>query len=157
MEIERKFLVKEMPSNLSEYRCIDMEQAYLCTSPVVRVRKENEDYVLTYKGGGMMAREEYNLPLNEKAYMHLLAKADGNKIHKNRFVIPLNNSLKAELDVFKDAFEGIVIVEVEFPDLESANSFVPPEWFGEDVTYDKHYHNSYLSKVDLSKNNFKND
>ena len=43
----------------------------------VRVRRDNDDYYLTYKGKGLLSREEYNLPLNKEAYEHLLAKADG--------------------------------------------------------------------------------
>ena len=41
----------------------------------------------------------------------------------------------------------MLLVEVEFESVEQANSFVPPEWFGDDVTNDKRYHNSYLSKL----------
>ena len=63
MEIERKFLVPALPENLSSYPCHLIEQAYLCTSPVVRIRRQDDDFILTYKGSGMMAREEYNLPI----------------------------------------------------------------------------------------------
>lgn len=94
----------------------------------------------------MMSREEYNLPLNQKSYFHLLTKADGNIITKTRYLIPLFNSLTAELDIFHDIFDGRLLVEVEFNSIEDANSFIPPEWFGEDVTYDKKYHNSNMSK-----------
>lgn len=45
--------------------------------PVVRIRKENDEYFLTYKSKGLLAREEYNLPLTKEAYAHLLEKADG--------------------------------------------------------------------------------
>ena len=62
MEIERKYLVSEVPANLKDYHCRVIEQGYLSTHPVVRVRKDNDSYYLTYKGSGMMAREEYNLP-----------------------------------------------------------------------------------------------
>ena len=88
MEIERKFLVKELPAHLEDYPSHLIEQAYLCTSPVVRIRRQDEDYYLTYKGAGLMAREEYNLPLSGEAYRHLLPKADGTVITKRRFVIP---------------------------------------------------------------------
>ena len=74
MEIERKYLVSEVPANLKDYHCRVIEQGYLSTHPVVRVRKDNDSYYLTYKGSGMMAREEYNLPLTAESYEHLLAK-----------------------------------------------------------------------------------
>ena len=76
MEIERKYLVNHVPADYMEFPCHAIEQAYLCTSPVVRIRREDDSYYLTYKGKGLMAREEYNLPLNEQAYAHLLKKAD---------------------------------------------------------------------------------
>ena len=64
MEIERKYLIDSLPEHLDDFPHKELEQAYLCTNPVVRVRREGEEYVLTYKSGGLMVREEYNLPLN---------------------------------------------------------------------------------------------
>lgn len=148
MEIERKYIPKSIPKDLEKYKHMKIEQAYLNTEPVIRIRKQDDEYVLTYKGGGMMAREEYNLPLNEKSYHHLLEKADGNVITKTRYLIPIHDGLIAELDIFEGRFSDITIVEVEFSSVEEANSFVPPEWFGEDVTLDGRYHNSYLSKIE---------
>lgn len=159
MEIERKFTIKSLPSNLEQYPCHHIEQAYLNTKPVVRVRKENTEYYLTYKGQGMMAREESNLPLNETSYYHLRAKADGNIISKKRYLIPLNSpgfkegfpappedyTLTIELDVFDPPFEPLIIAEVEFGSLEAAEAFLPPDWFAEDVTYHKEYHNSHMA------------
>ena len=62
MEIERKYLIKTLPEHLEQYPCKVIEQGYLNTNPVVRIRRSNDDYILTYKGKGMMVREEYNLP-----------------------------------------------------------------------------------------------
>ena len=64
MEIERKYLLKELP-DLGNFEHHKIEQAYLCTGPVVRVRREDENYYMTYKGSGMMSREEYNLALTK--------------------------------------------------------------------------------------------
>ena len=68
MEIERKYLIHKLPEDLETYPCRKIQQAYLCTNPVVRIRRQDQDYYLTYKGGGLMVREEYNLPLNKDAY-----------------------------------------------------------------------------------------
>ena len=92
-----------------------------------------------------MVREEYNLPLTKEAYAHLLPKIDGLLIAKKRYLIPLNEKLTAELDVFEQELSGLLLVEVEFDTVEEANSFVPPTWFGEDVTNSGKYHNSYMS------------
>lgn len=149
MEIERKFLIKELLGDLAQYPFHIIEQGYLCTEPVMRIRRQDNDYIFTYKGAGMMCREEYNLPLNETAYLHLKEKVDGNFISKKRYVIPVENGLKIELDIFEAPFAPLVLAEVEFPDEETANAFLPPAWFGEDVTFDGRYHNSYLSTMQL--------
>lgn len=145
MEIERKFLIKELPENLEQYDYHLIEQGYLSTNPVVRVRREDDTYYLTYKGKGLLAREEYNLPLNEESYAHLLKKADGNIIKKRRYLIPYDK-FTIELDEFSDPFAPLLMAEVEFDSIEEANSFVAPEWFGKDVTNDSNYQNSTLSK-----------
>ena len=136
MEIERKFLIQKMPEHPEQYKSHLIEQAYLNVRPVVRVRREDENYYMTYKGGGMMAREEYNLPLDADSYAHLLQKADGNIITKRRYLIPFH-AYTIELDVFEGLFEGIVVAEVEFP--------------SEDVTYDGRYHNSAMSRMKVEE------
>lgn len=164
MEIERKFTVTKLPDNLEEYPCHVIEQAYLNTDPVVRIRREDHSYYMTYKGKGLLVREEYNLPLNEASYYHLREKADGNVISKKRYVIPIDKpvfdmtylssvgekidqiSLSVELDLFEPPFAPLVIAEVEFPDQEMAEAFQPLDWFSQDVTNDPTYHNSNLSR-----------
>ena len=146
MEIERKYLVKTLPENLESYSCRFLEQGYLSTEPVVRVRQDNDKYELTYKSKGLMVREEYNLPLTKESYEHLKAKADGRIITKKRYMIPLNQ-YTIEVDVFEGELAPLILAEVEFPTEEDANAFVAPEWFGEDVTFSTKYHNSTLSKA----------
>ena len=145
MEIERKFLVDNIPYNLDQLECHHIEQAYLCTDPVVRIRKQDEDYYMTYKGQGLMCREEYNLPLNQEAYYHMKEKADGYIISKHRYLIPITDNLTIELDVFQDIHSPLVLAEVEFESESAANAFIPPEWFVKEVTTDPRYQNSYLS------------
>ncbi len=163
MEIERKFLITQLPDDLDDYPFLTITQAYLCTNPVVRIRRQDDEYYLTYKGGGMMVREEYNLPLNKEAFAHLLAKADGNIISKKRYLIPISNpafrdgytpkenlALKIELDIFEPPFAPLILAEVEFPDEETAGAFIPPAWLCEDVTDNAQYHNSNMSRRQIS-------
>lgn len=145
MEIERKFTIKKLPDDLTSYPCHIIEQAYLNTEPVVRVRRQDEDYYLTYKGKGLLAREEYNLPLNRPSYEHLRQKADGNLISKRRYLIPCD-PYTIELDIFEPPFSPLIIAEVEFPSIEEAQNFSVPDWFDQDVTNDPTYHNSTMSR-----------
>lgn len=146
MEIERKYLILQLPKDLESYPCRIIEQGYLCTEPVIRIRRDNDTFELTYKSSGLMIREEYNLPLTQDAYTHLLSKIDGRLIQKRRYMIPLPNDLTIELDLFEGDLAPLALAEVEFPDEDTARHFQAPDWFGEDVTFSGKYHNSQLSK-----------
>ncbi|MFR4350272.1 MAG: CYTH domain-containing protein [Roseburia sp.] len=146
MEIERKYLVKQLPAHLERYPSKYLEQGYLNTDPVVRIRRSDDTYTLTYKGRGLMVREEHNLPLNEPSFLHLKEKIDGRLIQKRRYLIPHAERYTIELDLFEGDLAPLVLAEVEFETEADANSFVPPEWFGDDVTFSTAYHNSNLSR-----------
>jgi len=147
MEIERKYLITSLPENITKYPFHFIEQGYLCTDPVIRIRRQDDEYFLTYKSSGLMVREEYNLPLTATAYQQLLHKIEGNLIRKKRYLIPLDHQLTIELDVFEAPFSPLILAEVEFPDEETAKGFIPLPWFGKDVTFSGKYHNSYLSSL----------
>lgn len=144
MEIERKFTVKKMPEHLETYPRKEIEQAYLCQSPVIRVRRSDERFELTCKGEGLLAHEELNLPLDEAAYRKLLAKAEGRVIRKTRYLLPCP-PYTIELDVFHGDYDGLVIAEVEFPSIEEAGSFECPGFFDRDVTNDPAYYNANMA------------
>lgn len=169
MEIERKYLIsmEKLPFDLSKCFSKELVQGYLSTEPVVRVRREGDEYYLTYKSKGLLVREEANLPLNQESFEHLVKKADGIVIEKTRYFISLSgddyyaipprdetghmihSGSLVELDVFHGDLEGLVFAEVEFDSVEQANAFVPPEWFGEDVSESGLYQNSRLSQYGL--------
>lgn len=161
MEIEKKFLVDLSLIDYESYPHRLIEQGYLSTKPVVRVRRDQDEYYLTYKSQGLMVREEANLPLDETSYQHLIKKSDGTLITKWRYLIPysyipLSGSSEAtctiELDVFKGKLSGLVIAEVEFPSVESADNFSTPSWFIKEVTNDARYQNCNLINVDSPQN-----
>lgn len=155
MEIERKFTIKRIPDDLGQYKCYEIEQGYLNRKPVLRIRKRNDEYILTYKmkqksgENGPIVNIEEEFPLNEEAYLHLREKCDGNIIKKKRYLIPLDDGLTAELDIFEGCLSGLIFAEVEFPDEERADSFVAPPWFDKDVTSDKRYSNGHLSQINM--------
>ena len=148
MEIERKYLVKYLPEAMIGAKVEQIEQSYVSTRPVVRARRiqteGEETFILTVKGGGMLVREEYELDMDREAYDRLVAKKDGIVLKKDRYLIPLDEELTAELDVYKEPYEGLFTVEVEFPSVEAMERFQAPDWFGEDISEDGRYKNSYL-------------
>jgi len=59
-EIERKFLVRQLPEKLKHHRHWPIEQGYLATEPAgrqVRVRKKGKTASLTFKVGRGAHRE----------------------------------------------------------------------------------------------------
>lgn len=92
MEIERKYLIKEIPFSLEAYPYKELEQGYISTSPVIRIRKADEQYILTVKSSGLLERQEFELPMNETDYKRLLGKVDGNLVTKRRYIIPLTDT-----------------------------------------------------------------
>ena len=160
VEIERKWLmdpqtVEQITGLLKLSHSAKIEQGYLCSEPVVRVRRDGDEYYMTYKGHGHLKREEYNLPLTKDAYEHLSKKCDGILVEKTRYMVPIgklsadSGEQMAELDIFHGAYEGLVYVEVEFQTVEEAKAFQPPSWFGIDVTELGFCSNSWLSRHDM--------
>ena len=61
----------------------------------------------------------------------------------------MTGRLTIELDIFEGDLAPLKLAEVEFETKEEAESFLPPKWFGKDVTFSSDYHNSTLSRVGL--------
>ncbi len=151
MEIERKFLTKHIPFDITAYPSLQITQAYISFSPTIRIRQSNEDYILTVKGKGHLARQEFELPLTKADYEKLLTKTEGTPVVKKRYLVPLENGLTAEVDIYEGELSGLMTTEVEFSSLEEANAFLAPDWFGEDVSEEKAYKNTSLSLRGLPK------
>ena len=88
------------------------------------------------------------MPLTEQNYKILFNKVENNMIIKTRYSIKLDDGLNVELDVFHGKLEGLIFAEVEFPNVETSESFNKPDWLGEDISFDKRYDNTLLSKFD---------
>lgn len=117
MEIERKYLVRELPADLDSYPHVEIEQGYLCTSPTLRIRRMGDAYILTVKeripqsnpdhlritygshsdhlrtstAAAIVNREE-EFSLSADNYNLLKSKCDGNLVCKTRYRIPLSIS-----------------------------------------------------------------
>lgn len=153
MEIERKFLISRLPIGLSECKCAHIEQGYLDfgddDEPECRIRKLTEGdqtiYFYTEKGKGDLCREEEEYEIPEYSYKNLKELVVSSILEKTRYYLPLGD-LTAELDVYGGSLEGLMVAEVEFATIKEAESFTPPEYFGEEITYDQKYRNKNLAK-----------
>lgn len=150
IEIEKKYLIKEIPKNLEAYESHTISQGYISTKPVVRIRQWDNEYILTIKSKGF-EHIEVEKNLTKEEYNSLSQMVIGHTIEKTRYIIPLNDygypELKVELDIFKGYLDGLTFAEVEFPDTEKAENFIVPDFLGEEVTDDPKYYNSNLSSL----------
>ncbi len=151
MEIERKFLASEIPFDLNDFEKQEIKQAYISTDPAIRLRKCNDQYILTIKGKGHIEREEFEFELTDMQFQNLWHKIETKVVSKIRYFIPIDNDLVAEIDIYDEQLTGLATIEVEFETKLEATNFVPPEWFGPDVTYDTRYKNSSLSQFGIPK------
>lgn len=150
MEIERKFLIDKIPLTLTEYKCDKIKQGYFSIVPEKRVRKRGDLYILTEKGEGDLVREEREQIIDKKMGEELFELSKTYIIEKTRYYVPFGE-YTIELDVYEGRHAGLVVAEVEFPSEQAALNFVPPQWFGQDITYDKSYKNMMLATKKVDK------
>lgn len=146
-EIERKFIVKgDFSADVFDAQRI--VQGYICSEPgrTVRVRIRGEKGFLTIKGPsdekGLSRYEfEQEVPLADAE--QLLKLCEPGAIDKVRHLVRAGKHIW-EVDVFHGANEGLVMAEIELASEDEV--FEKPEWIGEEVSGDRRYYNSMLTK-----------
>lgn len=152
MEIERKFLVPNLPADRDRSPSAVIDQGYLALTPEgveVRIRRKGGDGFLTVKHGPGLSRIEVELPLPGEQFDQLWPLTAGRRLRKTRYDLPGPGGLTFELDVYSGALTGLRTVDVEFPDETAARAFQPPPWFGREIGGDSAYRNERLSRCGL--------
>lgn len=141
-ELERTYLVKELPSGFEGTRSEEMLDIYIPSSvehPVLRIRKTGEKYEITkkepFEKGDASHQIETTIPLTKAEYAEF-CKLPGKRVQKTRFTYQ-ENKVSYEIDIFRGDLEGLVLVDVEFSSLEEKDAFVPPTWCLAEVTQEK--------------------
>lgn len=148
-EIERKFLLHELPPETADVEPTHIDQGYLAiTDDVeVRIRARGGDHLLTVKGGRGEVRTEITLLVSPEQYDDLWVLTGGRRIRKQRWVLTPDPEAEVEVEVdrFEGDLEGLLIAEVEFASEDASRAFTPPDWFGSEVTADERYRNAALA------------
>lgn len=151
-EIERKYAVKYFPENLKITNILDIEQAFIYkdAKTVIRIRKigdkKSDDikYIYTVKTKGDIAYHKDSTVANayeiesyiqEEDFNEFIKKRISSIIRKTRMIIPIENNLKVEMDIYKDYLQDLITAEIEFPNEDIAKAFQKPEWLGEEMQY----------------------
>jgi CYTH domain-containing protein len=148
LEIERKFLLRQLPRGLAQFPHDEIDQGYLTIGhdrSHVRVRRKGRVYTLTFKRGSAVGREEREIRLTRAQFAVLWPATAGARLTKTRYDVPWKKSI-IEIDVYHGSNEGVVVAEVEFPDQASCGKFQPPAWLGEEVTGKSRYSNPRLAR-----------
>lgn len=152
LEIERKFLIKNLPENLEAFPKFEIVQWYIKDEEwnKCRIRKKWEKYYKTYKKWTWLVREEIETEINQSEFETQRTSVGERFLTKTRYEIPYGK-YKIELDIFKDKLQWLIYAEVEFPSAEEAQDFVVPLWFGIELTEIKEASNGYLAKHWISE------
>jgi adenylate cyclase len=147
VEIERKFLVTQLPDGLDGAPCQEIRQGYLAIDGQVevRLRADGDSRVLTIKGGQGRTRTEEELELDAGRFERLWPLTAGRRVDKRRCRLDLEDGHVLELDVYAGALDGLMTAEVEFPSEADSDAFVPPAWLGPELTGDQRYANQSLA------------
>ncbi|HWK30059.1 MAG TPA: CYTH domain-containing protein [Solirubrobacter sp.] len=146
MEVERKFVLSSLPASLDAGRRI--EQGYLAIDPAgaeVRLRRIGTQLLMTVKTGRGLVRGEVEFSLGLEEFARLWPLTAGRRVVKTRHLVPVQEGLAAEVDVYEGDLAGLLTGEVEFPDEAAAGAFAAPAWLGVDVTGDPRYANQRLA------------
>ena len=146
-EIERKFLVKEVPENIDSYPSEEISQGYLAVTDdgtEVRLRKKGKAYYLTVKSGKGMKRHETETELEKEQFENLWSITEGKRVEKRRVYISAENVI-IELDIYHGTLEGLKTAEAEFKTRAEADAFTPPSWFDREITLEERYKNKNLA------------
>ncbi len=157
LEIERKFLVNNLPEDLNKYPSNYIVQGYLSTEEgtSIRLRKEGDKYYQTIKKGTGKVREEIEMEITKPMYDVLWGETKGRRIKKIRYEIPYGEENIIQLDIYEGKLKGLQTVEVEFTTIEACDAFIPPEWFGPELTDIKDFTNKHLATQGLNEKLFK--
>lgn len=150
IEIEKVYLAKGLPPDLSQYKSLDYIDTYVPFSdphPHLRLRKKGEERELTKKimitATDKSTTQEITMPLSALEYDELVT-IQGKKIIKRRYFVPVNNRI-AEVDIFLDKLKGLVLIDFEFPSALERDSFVAPDFCLADVTQEEFVAGAYLA------------
>lgn len=153
-EIERTWIVKEMPPrnelNIEPGRLHSVVQDYILldgagelrTRKVLYIERNKVEYDMAIKIGNGMVRTEVlkQLTKEEGTSLHKVAKAS-----LQQTLVPCFTFV---IHVYKGKLKGLALVEVEFPNISESKRFIPPYWFGKEVTTDIRFRGKSLAFSD---------
>lgn len=162
IELERVFLVKELPNDLNEYKPITMRvgdfydpnESGANKVDHLNIRQKGNKYEIRKKEGDSDYKKiEHTIYIAQKEFELLITVAT-QKHEKNLYLYPIDNQNTSEIDIYLGKLAGYARVEVEFKNEREMEKFTPPKWFGQEITKWNHTIHKNLGTItfdDLKK------
>ncbi len=150
-EIERKFVLKELPASLPD-NYVDITDKYLCnsslrlrieTSPLGKIigRKLTKKDKAPNKGPEISIMTSLYLSEDD---LTALGAIEGSSINKRRYIYE-DDECRIVYDEFINNLEGLLMAEIEFRDSESCSKFKPKDSSWKEVTGNPEYSGGNLA------------
>jgi CYTH domain-containing protein len=135
-EIERKFLLQSLPDGVSETEPIHFERYYLFANQNIELRVQQKGELFEFERKvqlkeNNLVRETYKIPISQEEFDLFKQQAIGNKIVFKKYKLPDSAFMVKE---YEACLKGLILLELEFGNLDEATSFQPLEWMGKDIS-----------------------
>jgi adenylate cyclase len=140
VEIERKFLVEDLPE-LGDFVAEPIAQGYIAITEdgtEVRLRRKDGAHLLTIKHGTGLQRLEEEIEIDQGRFEVLWPLTEGARVRKTRHSFD-QGGRTIEVDTYDGELKGLVVAEIEFDSKLEAEAFEPLPWMGPEVTDDPAY------------------
>jgi adenylate cyclase len=144
VELEKTYLLKYMPKGLEKSGSKEVADIYLPKSarhPVLRIRKYGDKFEITKKEphveGDASQQLEQTIPLSDGEFREM-SKLEGKRVRKIRYAYDYKGRT-ADIAIFQDELEGLVLVDFEFTSVEEMKAFEMPDFCLADVTHDESF------------------
>lgn len=139
LELELTFLAKELPAEIKAMEPTHIVDVYVPDTPEhshLRLRQKGEKYEITKKmpviEGNASEQIEQTIPLTKEEFT-ALCTCSKKRVAKDRYKIEIEGKM-AEIDVFTDELEGLVLIDFEFNTVDEKAAFETPSMALADVT-----------------------
>lgn len=143
LELEKTYLANALPVGLKDCPSEVIRDAYIPKSsahPVVRLRQRGDKYEITKKTPNSdedrSRQTEHTINLAKDEFEALVSGVDAKKAAKRRYRCTIEGAL-AEVDIYLDELQGLVVIDFEFSSDAELDSFHPPAICGADVTQEE--------------------
>lgn len=150
IELERTYLAKRLPEDLEASPSKEMLDVYLPVTarhPILRIRKNGEKYEITKKQpvneDDVSVLKEETVRINEEEFV-AFSDIEGKRVGKTRYIYD-HEGRTAEVDVFRDVLEGLVLVDFEFENEVEKDAFEMPDFCLVEVTQEEFIAGGFLA------------